>query len=223
MLVAGLLVISIDRPADRRTPAPARFASIFGEIAHPSDATTARGARRPDAHGAARDRCSPSRRSPARASSPASLAGVAQVGFAPTPQALKPDFRRINPASGLKNLLGPNAVFEALKAIAKVAVVGAVAALALLPGLTGSPPTSASRRWRSASWPGRARSRSPQHAAFAYLLVGVIDYAWKRHRHEHQLMMTKQEVKDEVRQYGVSAEVRVGAAPPRRCRPRARA
>src|SRR5580693_597839 len=65
------------------------------------------------------------------------LVGVAQVGFRPTPQALKPDFRRINPASGLKNLLGPNAVFEAIKTVVKVAVVAAVAALALLPGLTG--------------------------------------------------------------------------------------
>ena len=36
----------------------------------------------------------------------------------------------------------------------------------------------------------------------------MIDYAWKRHRHEQQLKMTKQEVKDENRQYGVSAEVK---------------
>src|SRR5271166_3755919 len=65
------------------------------------------------------------------------LGGVEQVGFKPTAHVLKPDFRRINPASGLKNLLGANAVFEALKTVLKVAVVGAVAALALLPGLTG--------------------------------------------------------------------------------------
>ncbi len=40
------------------------------------------------------------------------------------------------------------------------------------------------------------------------MLIGLIDYAWKRHRHEQQLKMTKQEVKDETRQYGVSAEVK---------------
>ncbi len=51
------------------------------------------------------------------------LGGVAQVGFRPSAHSLKPDFRRINPVSGLRNLVGPNAIFEAIKAIAKVAVV----------------------------------------------------------------------------------------------------
>jgi flagellar biosynthetic protein FlhB len=136
------------------------------------------------------------------------VAGVAQVGFRPSPQALKPDFKRINPASGFKNIAGPNAVFEALKAIAKVAVVGAVAALALLPGLKGLAADVGISPLSLGELSGTSALAVAQHAAFAYLLVGVVDYAWKRHRHEKQLMMTKQEVKDEQRQYGVSAEVR---------------
>jgi flagellar biosynthesis protein FlhB len=136
------------------------------------------------------------------------VAGVAQVGFRPTPQALKPDFRRINPASGLKNLLGPNAAFEAIKTVVKVGVVAAVAALALLPGLTGlAAIVGISAGGLGSLSFGKALSVA-EHAAFAYLLIGVIDYAWKRHRHEQQLMMTKQQVKDETRQYGVSAEVK---------------
>jgi flagellar biosynthetic protein FlhB len=136
------------------------------------------------------------------------LAGVAQVGLHPTPQALKPDFRRINPASGLKNLVGPNAVFEALKTIAKVAIVGAFAALALLPGLTGLAADVGISPGALGTLAGGSALAVAQHAAFAYVLVGILDYAWKRHRHEKQLKMTKQEVKDEARQYGVSAEVK---------------
>ena len=44
-----------------------------------------------------------------------------------------------------------------------------------------------------------------EHAAFAYIVIGVIDYAWKRWRHEKQLKMTKQEVKDESRSTGSPA------------------
>ncbi|MGO9760207.1 MAG: flagellar biosynthesis protein FlhB [Solirubrobacteraceae bacterium] len=136
------------------------------------------------------------------------LAGVAQVGFRPTPQVLKPDFRRVNPVSGLKNLLGPNAVFETLKTVAKVGVVAAVAALALLPGLTGlASIVGISTLGLGALAAGKALEVT-EHAAFAYLLIGLLDYAWKRHRHEQQLKMTKQQVKDESRQYGVSAEVK---------------
>jgi flagellar biosynthesis protein FlhB len=136
------------------------------------------------------------------------LAGVAQVGFRPTPQALKPDFRRINPASGLRNLVGPNAAFEALKTIAKIAVVGAVAALALLPGLTGLASVVGISAVGLGALSGSRALEVAEHAAFAYVLIGVLDYAWKRRRHEQQLKMTKQQVKDENRQYGVSAEVK---------------
>ena len=126
----------------------------------------------------------------------------------PTPQALKVDFKRINPVSGLRNLVGPNLIFEAGKAVTKIAVVGAAAALAILPGLTslaadvGVPPLQV-----GSLLSGRAMEIA-EHAAFAYVLIGVIDYAWKRYQHEKKLKMTKQEVKDELRQYGVSAEVK---------------
>jgi len=136
------------------------------------------------------------------------LAGVAQVGFKPSVQTLKPDFRRINPVSGARNLFGVNALFEAVKAVVKVAIVAAVAAAALLPGLdslatdVGLPP------YALGVLAGKSALGVAQRAAFAYLVIGIVDYAYRRRRNEQQLRMTKQEVKDEVRQYGVSAEVK---------------
>jgi flagellar biosynthesis protein FlhB len=47
-----------------------------------------------------------------------------------------------------------------------------------------------------------------EHAALAYLVIGALDYGWRRYRHEQELKMTKQQVRDEARQYGVSAEVK---------------
>jgi len=136
------------------------------------------------------------------------LANVAQVGFRPTPQALKPDFRRINPVQGARNLLGPNTIFEALKTVAKVAVVGAVAALALLPGLKGIASYVGVSPLALGSLSAGTALSVAEHASFAYLVIGVLDYVWRRRRHEQQLMMTKQQVKDEQRQYGLAPEVR---------------
>jgi flagellar biosynthetic protein FlhB len=206
VLVAGLLVVSMTAPAIAQAGA-ASFRGILSQIAHPGRATTAAGLSElmhttlstieltvgPIA---------------AACVAAALIGGVAQTGGRPTLHALKPDFRRINPASGLRNLLGPNLPFEALKAIVKVAVVGAVATLALLPGLTDLAGTVGVAPGALASIAGHRALGVAQHAAFAYVGIGLIDYAWKRFRHERQLRMTKQEVKDEVRQYGVSAEVR---------------
>ena len=64
------------------------------------------------------------------------IANIGQVGFKPSLTALKPDFKRVNPVTGAKNLFGPRALFELGKSLAKVAVVGAVAAIALVPQIT---------------------------------------------------------------------------------------
>ncbi|HEX5852986.1 MAG TPA: flagellar biosynthesis protein FlhB [Solirubrobacteraceae bacterium] len=206
VVVAGLLAISVMGPRIVQASASS-FREMLGAISHPGRATTAAGLS---------ELLHSTLNTLALTVGPIAgacmlagvLAGVAQVGFKPSAHVLKPDFRRINPASGLKNLLGPNLIFETIKTIAKVAVVAAFAALALLPGLTdlssqvGISPVALGELF------GQRASSIAQHAAFAYLAIGLIDYVWKRHRHEQQLKMTKQQVKDETRQYGVSAEVR---------------
>jgi flagellar biosynthetic protein FlhB len=206
VVVAGLFALSLMGPRIVDAGA-AMFRLAFGQMAQPGHATSAAGLD---------DLLRSAVSTVGLAIAPVAgvcllagvVAGVGQVGFKPSPQALKPDFRRINPVSGLKNLLGPNAVFEAIKTVVKVAVVGAVAALALLPGLTGLASVVGISAGGLASLSVGKAFGVAEDAAFAYVLIGVVDYAWKRHRHEQQLKMTKQEVKDENRQYGVSAEVK---------------
>jgi flagellar biosynthetic protein FlhB len=135
-------------------------------------------------------------------------AGAAQVGFRPHPQPLKLDFKRINPFSGAKRVFGPNAIFETLKALAKIALVAGVAAGALIPGLSslaaevGLPPAAL------AIVLDQRGLAIAQHAALAYLAIAALDYGWQRRRFERDLRMTKQELKDEQRQYGLPAEVK---------------
>jgi flagellar biosynthesis protein FlhB len=136
------------------------------------------------------------------------LAGAAQVGFRPAPRPLKLDFNRINPLSGAKNIFGPNAIFETAKAIAKIAVVGLVAGLTLIPGMTGLAAELGIAPGALGPMLSSKALAVAQRATFAYLLIAVLDYAWQRRRHERGLRMTKQQVKDELRQHGLPAEVK---------------
>jgi len=206
VLVAALLALSITGPAIVGAGATV-FREMLAEIARPASATSAAGLATlmHDAFSTILLAVGPI----AGACVVTGLvAGFAQAGVRPTPQALKPDFRRINPASGLRNLLGPNLAFETVKAVAKVGVVGAAASLALLPDMTSLASKVGITPRALGSLMGQRAAEIAQHAAFAYLLIGLLDYAWKKHRHEKQLKMTKQQVKDEARQYGVSAEVK---------------
>jgi flagellar biosynthetic protein FlhB len=133
---------------------------------------------------------------------------VVQVRFRFSGEALKPDPKRINPLQGAKNIFGPQALVEAGKSIAKVGAVGGIAALAVFPkledlaALVGMPPGE--------FVPTLAKTvlAIAQRASLAYLAIGLADYLWQRYRHEKQLRMTKQEVKDEFKQHGLPPEVR---------------
>lgn len=137
----------------------------------------------------------------------AALGGVAQVGR-PRMHGLKLDFKRISPVSGAKNIFGPNAIFQTGKVVAKVGAVGAVAAITLVPDISGLASKVGIPPLALGSLSGQAAISVAERACFAYVLIGLIDYAWNRRRHERSLRMTKQEVKEEARQHTVSNEVK---------------
>jgi flagellar biosynthetic protein FlhB len=133
---------------------------------------------------------------------------VVQTGIRPTPGAIKPDIKKINPLTGAKNLFGMRMVFETGKNLAKVGLVGAIAALAVFPkldelaALVGMPPAQLLPMLASEVL------HVAQRAAIAYLLIGFVDFAWQRYRHEKSLKMGKQEVKDEFKGQMLPQEIR---------------
>jgi flagellar biosynthesis protein FlhB len=136
------------------------------------------------------------------------IANVGQVGFRPSFSKMRPNFQRLNPVTGARNLFGTHALVETIKSLIKVAVVGAVAASALLPQLTslganvGTPP-AALGSLLSSSVMGIA-----ERVAIAYLLIGVADFIYQKRRLTKSLKMTKQEVKDEAKNADLPPEVK---------------
>jgi flagellar biosynthesis protein FlhB len=136
------------------------------------------------------------------------IVNVAQVSFNPSLTAIKPDFKKINPIMGFRNMFGIRVATDGIKAIAKVSAVGVVVAMALLPQLTNigasiDTPPAALGLLVNSSIMGIA-----ERAAIAYLLIGILDFIYQRHRHNKQLKMTKHEVKEETRQSSAPPEVR---------------
>lgn len=136
------------------------------------------------------------------------LANVAQTRGRISPAALTPDPKRLNPVSGFKNVFGPRLAFEAVKNLAKVGVVGAIVASALLPRLTQLSATIGSDPGALGAMLASMVLAIAQRAAAAYLLIGLIDYGWQRWRHEKSLRMTKQELREEMKQHSLPAEVK---------------
>jgi flagellar biosynthesis protein FlhB len=133
---------------------------------------------------------------------------VAQVGFKPSVLALRPDIKKLNPVSGLKNMFGPRSYVEALKSLAKVAAVGGIVALAVLPklpelaALTGMPAAALAphlaKTILGVAW----------RAAAAYTVIALADFIYQRKHFDKSIRMDKQEVKDEFKQQELPGEVK---------------
>jgi flagellar biosynthetic protein FlhB len=136
------------------------------------------------------------------------LANIGQVGLKPAVQGLKPDFKRIDPLKGAKNLFGPNIIFEGAKNLTKVAIVGAITAFAVIPKLSELAALVGMAPGDLVSELAHTVLGIAQRAAIAYILIGILDFAYQRWRHEKSLRMDKQEVKEEQKSFTSPPEVR---------------
>lgn len=149
------------------------------------------------------------------------VATVPQVGLKPTPGAIKPRPAKLNPLTGAKNILGKQALVTLAMNLLKLAVIGAVVAVVLGPNigalasLVGAGPhelVAELRHWAI---------QVARYGTFGWLIIAIADVFWQRHRHEKQLMMSKQDVKDEHKNADMPAEAK--AAQRRRQMQQARA
>jgi len=109
------------------------------------------------------------------------LANYVQGGWIFSTQRLTPELSRINPWAGLKRMVSGEAWVELGKSLAKVTLIAVVAYFSL-------------------------RRQLPH--LLPLLVLGLLDYLYQRYRYEKSLRMTKQEVKDELRQTEGDARVK---------------
>jgi flagellar biosynthesis protein FlhB len=128
------------------------------------------------------------------------ISNVGQFGFLLSGEALKPQFSRINPLDGAKRIFSMRTLVELLKTVVKVAVIGTFAWQALQdkgqlivsladmqPGMAGA---TLSEATMSVIW----------KVAGAFVVIAAADYMYQRWFFERSLRMSKEEIKEELKQ-----------------------
>lgn len=123
-------------------------------------------------------------------------------------KSLQPDFKRLNPASGLKRIYGKEGFAELLRSLLRVLLVvgvggtvifGAFRQLLAMPGMT----------LEGAIGSGLGTAMAALLAMIASLgLIAAIDVPWQKVQHRNKLKMTKQEVRDELKQTEGNPEIK---------------
>jgi flagellar biosynthetic protein FlhB len=121
---------------------------------------------------------------------------------------IAPKLSRLSPLAGAKRIVSPEYLMEFLKSLAKLAVLAGAAVVVLW--------DAPSRLVHAAEWdPGTLLSVAVADAfrlLFALLaalaVIGVLDLAWSRWRHGQRLRMSRQDIREELKQSEGDPEIR---------------
>ncbi len=125
---------------------------------------------------------------------------ILQGGFFINPEGLAPKWERLNFLNGFKRIFSFNSAFGAVTGMAKIAVI-AWSAWRVLGMLTEEAPNW----WHlpvGALMPlcGDWAIRLGYNAILPMVFLAAVDYGFKRWRHEKELMMSREEIREETRQ-----------------------
>lgn len=128
------------------------------------------------------------------------IANLLQVGFLITRETLKPSFKKLNPLSGLKNMVSKRSVIDLCKNIVVISIISTIAYRYLLDNYQKI--VSMSNIYLPTL---NIEIKNLVIGIFKKIcillvIIALIDYFVQKMMHKKSLMMTKQEVKDEYKQ-----------------------
>ncbi len=128
------------------------------------------------------------------------MANISQFGFLIKENALAPDFKKINPLTGLKRLVSLKSLVELVKSVFKILFVGAIAYLILKRDLDVIPALTQMDVADIMVFTGEAAFKIAFFVCLGLIVLAAADFSYQRWQHQKELMMTKQEIKEERKQ-----------------------
>lgn len=128
------------------------------------------------------------------------IASVSQVGWKFSFEALAPKWKRLNPFAGVKNIfMSKRAIAELAKNLLKVVIVGWIAYSSISSAVEESIILADSEVAIIAAFMAKAVIGTGLKVGIAYLVLAALDFAYQKYEFEKELMMTKEEVKEETK------------------------
>jgi flagellar biosynthetic protein FlhB len=128
------------------------------------------------------------------------IANVMQVGFQISTEAMALKLTKLNPVSGMKRLVSLKALVELGKSIIKILFIGSIAYLLVKSDMQEFPILIHQEVGQILVFIARVSLKICFFVCLAMIVLAVLDFIYQRWQHEQDLKMTKQEVKDEMKQ-----------------------
>ncbi len=131
----------------------------------------------------------------------AGIAGnILQTGFMLNSKAFTPKFSKLNPISGLKKIVSLKSFTEVVKDIFKVLFIGVIAYYLIKNEIDKFPVLMHMSVIDIFTFIGSVAFKICFYVCLALVVLAILDFTYQRWQHEKDLMMTKQEIKEENKQ-----------------------
>jgi flagellar biosynthetic protein FlhB len=129
-------------------------------------------------------------------------------GFLFATSAIAPKGEKLNPINGLKRIFGTHALIELTKAILKCVLVGSAVWLSVSLRMDDLLRVGEMPLEPALALAGRITMESALAVSLALAVIAVIDVPWQKYSFTKRMRMTRQEVKDEMKEMEGSPEVK---------------
>lgn len=136
------------------------------------------------------------------------IVSILQVGWKISTKAMKPKLDHFNPISGFKRIFSKDSLFELLKSILKIAVIIYIAYSSIKDDVNDIFILYDIHLNQAIALCGDIIINTGLKISIVYLVVGIADFIYQKHRFNEEMKMTKQEVKDEYKNTEGNPEIK---------------
>ena len=127
------------------------------------------------------------------------LVNLVQVKWKVSTKMLRPKLDKFNPLNGFKRMFSKDSMFELVKSIAKIALIAIIAYTALKSHINEIFLMYHISLNQGIAEIGTLVIDVGFRIALVYCILGAVDYIYQRHKFNEDMKMTKQEVKEEMK------------------------
>lgn len=127
------------------------------------------------------------------------LVSIVQVGWKVTTKPMAPKLDKFNPINGFKRIFSKDAIFELIKSVLKIGVILYMAYSSIKSHQNDIFILYELPLKRAVALVGDIIINTGFKISIVYLIVGIVDYIYNKHKFNEDMKMTKQEVKDEFK------------------------
>ncbi len=128
------------------------------------------------------------------------LINIAQVGFMISLESIQPKLEKLNLLKGLKRIFSMRTLFNFFRDSIKIAIIATIVYFTYKSEMVNFIPLADQELGQMITFMGKTALKIVLRASLALLFLAALDYAYQKYEHEKSMKMTKQEVKDEMKQ-----------------------